>query len=207
MRFLYTLFSRSPLLLPALLALMFLLVGCGSAFSAPSASSMTSPAALSGVRSISTPTTKMYLGEVSGTRALLGIVLDGARVRAYVCDGTPSRLATLVDWFAGQVSGGRVQASSPDHARLTAQLTNQSASGILTLAGGRTYTFSVPQVSATTQIGVFEGTDLIGGQRYHAGWLLLPDGDQRGAASYYPTGPIRGGIVIALVREFPTGPV
>lgn len=76
---------------------------------------------MSDVRCVSTSATRTYLGAVRGTQALLGIVLDGARVRAYVCDGTPSRLATLAEWFVGQVRGGRVQASS--QAQPTAQPT------------------------------------------------------------------------------------
>jgi hypothetical protein len=145
----------------------------------------------------------------SGQRdqALIGIVLDGARVRAYVCDGTPNRLATLAEWFAGQVLSGRVEASSQDQAHLSAQLGQQSASGTLTEASGRVYAFTIPQVSTTARVGVFEGTALIGGQRYHAGWLMLPGGDQRGAASYFPASPIRGQIVIALLPEFPASPI
>ena len=136
-----------------------------------------------------------------------GIVLNGARVRAYVCDGTPSRLATLAEWFAGQVSGGRVLASSPDQAWLSAQLTGQRAAGTLTLASGRVYQFSIPQVPTTAQVGVLEGTALIAGQRYHAGWLRLAGGDQRGAATYYPAGPIRGSIVIARLAAYPSSPI
>jgi hypothetical protein len=101
-----------------------------------------------------------------------------------------------------------VQASSLDQqAQLTAQPTVQSSSGTLTLASGRTYAFSILQVPTTAQVGVFEGTVLIAGQRYHAGWLRLAGGDQRGAAPYFPTGPIHGGIVIALLPTFPAGPV
>jgi hypothetical protein len=66
---------------------------------------------------------------------------------------------------------------------------------------------SAPQVPTTAQVGVFEGTALIAGQRYHAGWLLLPGGDQRGAATYYPSSPVRGGIVIALLPEYPSSPI
>src|SRR5215469_2643116 len=124
------------------------------------------------------------------------------KVRAYVCDGTPSRLAQLSEWFAGQMKGDHVQESSQDQqAQLTAQLTDERAAGALRLASGRVYPFSLPQVPATAQVGVFEGTATISGQRYHAGWLLLPGGDQRGAATYYPSSPIRGQLVIALAPE------
>lgn len=194
------------LLAAALVALVVLLVGCSPASSAPASPTAVRAPQLRDIRSISTGTTRTYLGAVSGTRALLGIVLDGAQVRAYVCDGTPSRLATLAEWFAGQVKGGKVQASSQDQqVQLTAQFTGQRASGTLRLASGRVYSFGIPQVPATAQVGVFEGTALIAGQRYHGGWLLLLGLDQRGAATYFPASPIRGGIVIALLPAYPTG--
>ena len=148
------------------------------------------------------------MGAVSGRRAILAIVIDGTQVRAYVRDGTPSRLATLAEWFAGQVKGGSVQASSQDQqAQLSAQINSQSASGTLRLTSGHDYSFSIPQVSITAHVGVFEGTALISGQRYHAGWLLLPGGDQRGAATFFPVGPVRGSIVISLLPEYPAVPV
>jgi hypothetical protein len=197
------------LLSAALLALVaLLLVGCGTADAIPVSAPVSSTPTLSEVRSVSTPATKTYLGAVGGTEALIGIVLDGAQVRAYVCDGTPSRLARLSEWFDGQVKGGKVQASSPDQqAQLTAQFADQSASGTLTLASGRVYPFTIPRVPAAAQVGIFEGTALIAGQRYHAGWLRLAGGDQRGAATYYPAGPVRGSIVIALLPEYPAGSV
>jgi hypothetical protein len=207
MRVWFAVFSRLPRLFPALLTLVFLLVGCGSVSSALTSPKATSTLTLSDIRAVSTAATKTYLGAVSGTRSLIGIVLDGTQARAYVCDGTPSRLARLSEWFAGQVRGGRVQANSPDQAQLTVQLTSRSASGALTLPTGRIYPFTIPQVPTTTQVGVFEGTTLIAGQRYHAGWLVLPGGDQRGAASYYPSSPVRGEILIARLPAYPSSPI
>jgi hypothetical protein len=163
---------------------------------------------LSEVRSISTGASRTYLGAVNGTRALLGIVLDGAQVRAYVCDGTPSRLARLAEWFDGPVKSNKVQESSQDQqVQLSALLTEQRASGTLRLASGRVYPFSLPQVPATARVGVFEGTATISGQRYHAGWLRLAGGDQHGAATYFPSSPIRGQIVIARLSAFPSSPI
>lgn len=204
MRILFAWLSRSPRRYAAGL----FLVGCGSTRLAPVSPTATNAPTLSEVRPVSTGASKTYLGAVNGTQTLLGIVQDGAQVRAYVCDGTPSRLATLAEWFAGQVRASQVQESSQDQqAQLTAQLTDQRASGTLRLASGRVYSFSILRVPATARVGVFEGTALIGGQRYQAGWLLMPDGEQRGAATYYPSSPVRGQIVIALLPEYPSSPV
>ena len=205
MRVLFAFLARSAGLWPAGLALVYLLVGCGSVSLTPVSPTASRTLTLSQVRSISTGVTRTYLGAVNGTGALLGIVLDGTQVRAYVCDGTPNRLAQLSEWFNGQVKSGRMQASSLDQqAQLTARLTGQRATGTLRLASGRVYSFSIPPVPVTAQVGVFEGTALIAGQRYHAGWLLLPGGDQRGAATYFPQGPTRGSIVIGRLSAYPS---
>jgi hypothetical protein len=202
MRVLFALLARSSQRYAAGLALLFLLVGCSSTFTAPVSPTTSSAPQLREVHSVSTDATRMYLGAVNGTQALLGIVLNGAQVRAYVCDGTPSRLAQLSEWFDGQVKDSRVRASRPDQ---QAQLTGRRASGTLKLASGRVYSFTIPQVPTTAQVGAFEGTALIVGQRYHAGWLRLAGGEECGAATYFPQGPTRGQIVIARLAAYPSG--
>jgi hypothetical protein len=171
MRRLFAVRFHSPRLLPVLFTLSLLLVGCSAATSMPTTlPTATNTPALSNVRPVSTPATRAYLGAIKGAQALLGIVLNGTWMRAYVCDGTPSYLATLAEWFSGQVKDGKVQFSSQDQqAQLTPQFSSQSANATLRLASGRVYPFSIPQVGATAQVGVFEGTALIAGQRYHAG--------------------------------------
>ena len=95
-------------------------------------------------------------------------------MRAYVCDGTPSRLAQLSEWLTGQVSEGLVQASSLDQqARLTALLSGQRASGTLRLTSGRVYPFSIPQVPTTARVSVFPLSER--SRRDGPGCLLLAD--------------------------------
>ena len=193
---------------PALLALMVLLAGCSIGFYAHgSPPTVLSTPTLRDLHAVSTSGTRRYLGAVSGTPILLGLVLSGTQVRAYACDGMPIRRATVAEWLTGQVSNGNVEASSQDQARLSAQLGPQSASGTLAEAAGRVYAFTIPLVATTARVGVFEGVALLGGKRYHVGWLLLPDGEERGAASYYSSGPVRGQIVIALAPAYPSGPI
>lgn len=208
MRRLFAFCFHTPRLVPVLLSLGLLLAGCGAGFYAHgSPPTVLSTPTLRDLHAVSTAGTRTYLGAVSGTQILLGLVLSGTQVRAYACDGTPSRLATVAEWLTGQVNNGNVEATSQDQARLFARLGPQSASGRLTEASGRVYAFTIPQVPTTARVGVFEGVALLGGKPYHAGWLLLPDGEQRGAASYYPIGPTRGQIVIGLVPEFPSSPI
>jgi len=166
--------------LPALLLLCVVLLGCGSGATTAGTVAPLGIPQLSTIRSLSTPGTTTYLGTVPGTQAFLGIVLTGQEARAYVCDGTPTRLGTLGDWFRGQVHNGTLDATNQGGVHLHAQITVQEARGTLTLADGHTLPFTAPFVSDISQAGVYEGTALLNGQSYHAGWVVLPDGEQRG---------------------------
>jgi hypothetical protein len=144
-----------------------------------------------------------YLGTITGTGALIGIAVQGTRARAYLCDGTPGRAVTLADWFSGPVRGGTLDAVSSQHrARLSARLGALVATGTITLADGRAYGFSAPLAAPGGPAGLFESTGLLGGLSYHAGRIVLPGGEQRGAAAY-PVGPVRG----RAVSYYPLAPV
>ena len=45
------------------------------------------------------------VGKVKGTRAYISLAHDGKRVRAYVCNGTSKRGATISKWFRGRWDG------------------------------------------------------------------------------------------------------
>jgi hypothetical protein len=47
-------------------------------------------------------TSLALVGSVDDTRAFAAVEVDGSRVRAYVCDGTPRRGATISQWFRGR---------------------------------------------------------------------------------------------------------
>jgi hypothetical protein len=195
-------------LLPVLLALCVLLLGCGSGATVPNSSTPASLPTLTTIRSLSTPGTTTYLGTVPGTQAFIGLVQSGQEVRAYVCDGTPTRLATLDDWFTGQVQNGTLAASSQSGVHLRVQVTRAEALGTVTLAYGRGLAFTAPFVSDTSQAGVYEGTALLNGQSAHAGWVVLQSLDQRGAA-FFPTGPIKSiriGSLIAVCATWRSVP-
>jgi hypothetical protein len=46
--------------------------------------------------------TLALVGPVDGTRAFASVEADGSRVRAYVCDGTSIRGASVSQWFHGR---------------------------------------------------------------------------------------------------------
>jgi hypothetical protein len=193
------------LLIAAPLAASALLAGCGQAQRAATSAARPTPA-LSGLHAVSAPAATTYLGTVTGTRAFIGIVLSGGHARAYVCDGTPRHPDTLADWFAGPVRNGLLEAaSSQRHARLAARLGRQDAAGTLALADGQSLRFTITLTPATYRAaGIFAGTARLRGRSYQAGWIILPDGQQRGAA-FFPASPIRGQMI--AVSDYPSSPV
>ena len=69
------------------------------------------------------------VGRVDGTRAFLGVSLDGKRLRAYVCDGTAKRKATILQWFNGRRDGRRpLRLRAGGH---LLQITSRRAGGVI----------------------------------------------------------------------------
>jgi len=127
----------------SVLAACFVLAGCRSYSPAFTATGPPATLVLDDLRPVSDPAAKTYLGTVTGTNAVIGLVLDGAHVRAYVCDGTPGRAVTLADWFTGQLHDGSLDAVSGQHrVDLLAQVGGRIATGTITLADGRVVRFT-----------------------------------------------------------------
>jgi hypothetical protein len=104
--------------------------------------------------------------------------------------GAPGTLMTAARRGNGQLAA----VSSQHHVRLAARLASQDATGTLALAGGRILRFTIAVAPGGDQpAGIFAGTARWHGRTYQAGWIILPDHQQRGAA-YYPNGPIRGQV-------------
>lgn len=159
--------------------------------------------ALVGLRPVSGPDARTYLGAVTGTGALIGVVVQGTHARAYLCDGAPGRVVTLADWFTGPVQGGMLDAVSGRHrVHLAVKLGERSATGTVTLANGPVFGFTAAVAAGSPPAGVFEGTGRLHGLRYHAGRIVLPGGGQRGAVAY-PHGPARG----RGISYYPLGPI
>ena len=117
----------------------------------------------------------------------------------------PNGPGTLADWFTGRPAGGELHAvSSQHHLRLVARLTRRSGSGTITLASGTTVRFTIPRIATGPRAGVFDGIARWHDRGYRAGWIILPGGQQRGAA-FYPSGPVRG--LLIAISSYPTGPI
>jgi hypothetical protein len=119
-----------------------------------------------------------YVGDVDGNLfiALDVIELNGAQeeraVRAYLCDG-----ADVAVWLTGQFSGDQVTLVSGD---TRVALTNMnSASGTLSLEGEAEVPFTT--TLATGDAGLYRAEATFDGLDYIGGWIVLNDGQQRGA--------------------------
>jgi hypothetical protein len=122
-----------------------------------------------------------YVGDVDGNLfvAIDLIELNGAEeeraVRAYLCNG-----ADVAVWLTGQFSGDEVTLVSGD-TRIA--LTNiSSASGVISLEGEAEAPFST--TLATGNAGLYRAEATVEGLDYIGGWIVLNDGQQRGAIAF-----------------------
>jgi hypothetical protein len=148
------------------------LAGCGSDES-DEASSRSLPAA-----------TRSYVGTAQGTDAFVAVVVDGSRALAYVCDGVPGDPAgtapTVQAWFNGPSDGATVDLSQPD-GRLQLRLSDTDVTGTLALADGRRVEVSGRAV--TGDAGLYRAEAAGNDGKAVAGWILGPDGRQRGGVA------------------------
>ncbi len=115
-----------------------------------------------------------YVGTVSGSRAFVAVVVNGGSVTAYVCDSH-----SVARWFRGTVHGGRATLeSTTGDSVLAVTVAQRRATGTVRLAGV-THSFSATPDDG--EAGLYRGTRTAAGQRYLGGWIILPDGRQRGA--------------------------
>lgn len=118
-----------------------------------------------------------FVGKVEGTNAYVAFVEEADGVIAYFCDGDKLGL-----WFRGEAGSTTLDATHPSGAALSARRATDGFTGSVTIAGtAHSFTTS----SATHPAGLWEGFDLAGqsGATENArfGWIVLPDGTQRGA--------------------------
>jgi hypothetical protein len=119
-----------------------------------------------------------YAGDIDGDLfiALDMIEGDGAEeeraIRAYLCDG-----ADVSVWMTGQFSGDEVTLVSGD-TRITLTSIN-SVTGTVSLAGGAEVPFSGER--AMGEAGLYRAEGTFEGQDYVGGWIVLNNGQQRGA--------------------------
>ncbi|WP_432874767.1 hypothetical protein ACQPYH_22785 [Kribbella sp. CA-245084] len=110
----------------------------------------------------------VYAGRTNERQTSLAIATKGDRAAAYVCDGR-----SLEAWLTGTYRNGQLVLRSKTGERLTAAITNNTATGTFTLSG-RTLRFSIAK--AGPPAGLYRGQN----SKSTIGWIVLPDGKQVG---------------------------
>ncbi|WP_371402592.1 hypothetical protein OHA10_32475 [Kribbella sp. NBC_00662] len=110
----------------------------------------------------------VYAGRTNEREASLAIATKGERAAAYVCDGR-----SLEAWLVGTYRNGQLVLRSKSGERLTAAITNNTATGTFTLSG-RTLRFAIGK--AGPPAGLYRARN----STSTIGWIVLPDGKQVG---------------------------
>lgn len=118
-----------------------------------------------------------FVGTVSGTDAYVAVVASGNKATVYLCDS-----AKIALWFVADLAtDGTLAAAHQSGARVEAKLAASEVTGTVHL-GGTPHGFSAKQ--AAFPAGLWEGYDvsaLSGAGLVRYGWIVLPDGTQRGS--------------------------
>ena len=116
-----------------------------------------------------------YVGTVSGTRAFVAVVERGSRVTAYVCDS-----GRIAQWFEGTVSAGRSKITSRGGYVLQVRFGRGPATGSLRFPGKAGALHHFTAASDARPAGLWRGSKTVDGKTFVGGWIILPDGRQRG---------------------------
>lgn len=115
-----------------------------------------------------------YAGKVPGTNAYIGLASQGGVVEAYICDSDK-----IAVWLKGKATGNSFAASNAaNDVVFTATRKGAALVGSVKL-GGKTIAINAAKVSYPD--GLWKAVDVVGKNFVKAGWVLLPDGTQRGA--------------------------
>lgn len=137
------------------------------------------------------PVAGTFVGTVEGSDAYVAVVAGADNdVLAYVTDGGSS-----VDWLEGILEGPRDTAArigNDGGAVLDVSFTGTRAAGAFARPGEYPQTFTAEAVDDPA--GLYRATESFADGDYLAGWIVLPDGTQRGAIRRYET-PLPPGSV------------
>lgn len=159
---------RAALFAAGLLMLGLLLGACGSG----SAAQKEEEAAPASEEELVTET---FAGVLPGSEAFVAVVTSPENnVLAYVCDNE-----RIAEWFLGSVEDGSLDLASNSGARLRAEFTPGEARGTLTL-DGEEFPFTAEPVEGES--GLYRATKTVDGEEWVGGWILLPNGEERGLA-------------------------
>ncbi len=125
-----------------------------------------------------TPIAGSFVGPTEGSESFVAMVTDGEQVMAYVCDGE-----TTAEWFTGAAARDSIDLTSAGSIGLVAERgTGDTLDGTVTAGDGTESSFTATRVDIDgSEGGLCRGILQVDGVTYTGGWIVLPDGRQRGA--------------------------
>ena len=136
-----------------------------------------------------------YTGKLEGTDAFIAVITSADRVVIYTCDGQ-----NFAQWFRARLVSSPLEVVSTDgEVKLTARISTRLVSGTLFLEDGKVHPFKA--LRSASPAGLFRSETLLEGANYIGGWVVLPNGEQRGS--------IMGGGLIrpaGAMRQTPNAP-
>ena len=115
-----------------------------------------------------------FAGKVAGTNAYVSVVSRGGQVEAYVCDSDK-----IAVWLKGTLARRVASAANAtNEVVLNAKQSGSTLTGTVTLAGK---SHNIKATAVSWPSGLYEAWGLSGTKVVRAGWVLVPDGTQRGA--------------------------
>ncbi len=104
----------------------------------------------------------------------------GNEMTAFVTDGSKDHPATFAHWYKGTVQDNKfaAQASQPNAGKLDATVTQDTATGTITLPDGKTLPFTadvLQPASSSAGAGLYKSEKVVNGKDYVSGWVLAPN--------------------------------
>jgi hypothetical protein len=120
-----------------------------------------------------------YVAKVTGpagSNPFVAVVTTRDKAIAYICDGE-----VLAEWFRAdlQADGLFETRSTTKKSGITAQVNAGSVVGAITLETGRVIQFRAMPTDGMA--GLYRSDQSINNQRFLGGWIVLANGEQRGA--------------------------
>ncbi len=151
--------KHSPGLILIVLFALTWLTACGGSASVPATPTITAP-----------PVAGEFVGVTSSGDAI-GLSTNGQQLVAYTCDGTTTHAISFSAWFKGAVSHNAVSLFAKNGEHLVATLTPRSATGTVTLTGGKSFSFTATAVTDQAA-GLYRDEETFAGVSYLAGWII-----------------------------------
>lgn len=119
-----------------------------------------------------------FVGPTEGSESFVAIVTNGDTALGYVCDGVAT-----AEWFSGSAARDSIDLTSAGSVGLVAERgTGDTLDGTVTAGDGTESSFSAARVDGDgSEGGLCRGILQVDGVTYTGGWIVLPDGRQRGA--------------------------